>query len=362
MELYSTGADDHPTEVHHHWLDLEEPDVDNLKAGYHALLTRLDPTKYPKPKPTAEQPDPVVVHDSTSQGTTRHEALLRSAEVVAYFGDVTLHGQVPMKGLSVLWHEQERLWLVEVPGHFGGPTSAELLQEFARGGRASMNNNGYHSGQLYRDDYVSAQLESGVTEATGAYVTIYAYLDTTRDFLGVSDHGEGLYSNRYGAGLLEFRLDRPDRDRLKSAFRTLHRRLATAGPDTFADHQPTVMATFTRPDSDRTRLDLTREPDGQWLVTLHPKLTRPATTEAVRALAEAARQVLAGEGRRTVPLLRERFYRMDITIGPDNDAFHLTATVTTTKDDGTVNVLDHDGHFAPVTENQLRRLPDGLSP
>ncbi|MFD1048682.1 hypothetical protein ACFQ1S_25710, partial [Kibdelosporangium lantanae] len=249
VELYSTGADDHPTEVHHHWLDLEEPDVDNLKAGYHALLTRLDPTKYPKPKPTAEQPDPVVVHDSTSQGTTRHEALLRSAEVVAYFGDVTLHGQVPMKGLSVLWHEQERLWLVEVPGHFGGPTSAELLQEFARGGRASMNNNGYHSGQLYRDDYVSAQLESGVTEATGAYVTIYAYLDTTRDFLGVSDHGEGLYSNRYGAGLLEFRLDRPDRDRLKSAFRTLHRRLATAGPDTFADHQPTVMATFTRPGS-----------------------------------------------------------------------------------------------------------------
>ncbi|TCO50798.1 hypothetical protein [Actinocrispum wychmicini] len=294
-----------------------------------------------------------------------HDALVRTAEPVVYFGDMKLFGQHPVKGLSVLWHERERRWLVALPGYAGGVTRPETLRRFAEGALAALDQDqGEDEVTVFGDDRVSVDTMTGVDE-DGPYLTIWAWFDHRQDFVGVSAAGEPLYRNEAGTSCVEFHLNPPDAEPLRSAFRTLLHRLATAGPAS-ADmpQSANVITTFANRanESNAARLDIARRPgDNQWLVTLNPRLSRPATEEAIRAFAEATQHILdTREGERVVTLLREPGYRMDVAVGIEATAFHVTATVRSPSKDGTGHVLNLDAHFAPVSETHLREMLKGM--
>lgn len=294
-----------------------------------------------------------------------HDALVRTAEPVVYFGDLNLFGRHPVKGLSVLWHEQERKWLVSLPGYARGVTRPETLRRFAESALAALDQD--HSEAettLFSDDRVSVDTMTGVDE-DGPYLTIWVWFDHRQDFVGVSAAGEPLYHNAVGGSYVEFHLNPPNAEPLRSAFRALLHRLAAAGPaNTDVPQSANVITTFAnRPnDANAVRLDIARRPgDGQWLVTLNPRLSRLATDDAVRAFAEATQDVLdTREGERVTTLLHEPGYRMDVTVGVEAAAFHVTATVHSPGKDGTDHVLDLDAHFAPVSETHLRAMLKGL--
>jgi hypothetical protein len=288
------------------------------------------------------------------------------AERVAYFGDVLIGGRT-RPGLSVYWHDRNRQWLVDLPGYAGGVARAEALRKFAEGALSALAaGSGEFEYTVFSDDYVSLELSTGIDVEDGPYLTIWAWFDSKRDFVGVSRSGEPLYQNPVGAAYLELYVDPMDPQHTVAALRNLLDRLSSAGESAHVSTPgPNVIATFTKPSSDaaKTRLDIARRPgDGQWLVTLYPRLKRPATGAAIQAFAEAARAVLdAREGKRTSCLIAERSYRLDVTVAFEADAFSVEAKVSSTGDDGTEYVLDADARFGPVSEAQLREMVTGLS-
>lgn len=296
-----------------------------------------------------------------------HDALVAAAHRVAYFGDVQLFGQrQTVRGLSVLWHAHNRQWLVDIPGYAGGVARPEVLRKFAEGALATLQTGtGDYESTVFADDYVRIEVTVGFDE-DGLSLIVWAWFDPKRDFVGVSPLGEPLYRSAIGSAYLELYVEQANRQTLITSFRTLLDHLST---NVTSDGEPpesaNVVATFAKRASDpsKTRLDIAhRQSDDQWLVTLYPALTRPATSDAIRALAEAARAVIdTRDGDRTIPLLVEDGYRMDITIGPDADAFHVTAAVHSPAEDGTEHTLSVDARFAPVSEAQLKAMITELS-
>jgi hypothetical protein len=293
-----------------------------------------------------------------------HVGLAETAERVVYFGDMKVFGQHPAKGLSVLWHERERRWLVTLPGYTGGVTRPEMLRKFAEGALAALESGaGEDDSTVFISDHTSLQVLTGIDD--GPYLTIWAWFDARHDFVGVSKSGEPLYANAVGGECVEFALDPITLDGLKTSLRTLLHRLGTTGPAKADPPKSTsVITTFAKRVSDpsKARLDIARRTgDNQWLVTLHPYLSRPATDEAIRSFAEAAQHILdTREGERTTTLLQEPGYRLDVVIGAKTGAFYVTATVHSPSTNGTEHLLDLDAHFAPVSETRLREMLKGL--
>jgi hypothetical protein len=293
-----------------------------------------------------------------------HDGLVATAEQVVYFGDMRLFGQHPVRGMSVLWHERERAWLVTLPAYTGGVARAETLRKFAASALAALESNGEADSTVFAGDHTSIQVLTGIDD-DGPYMSVWAWFDARHDFIGVGESGEPLYHNAVGADRLEFDLAPLNVDHLKASLRTLLHRLDTAGP---AKNEPlksaNVITTFAKRvnNPSKARLDIARRPGtGQWLVTLHPHLSRPATDVAIHALAEATQHVLdTRNGERTVALLSEKGYRLDMTVGANGDAFYVTATVRSPGRNGTEHLLDLDARFAPVGEAQLRDMLKGL--
>jgi hypothetical protein len=290
---------------------------------------------------------------------------METAERVVYFGDMKLFGQHPVNGLSVLWHERERRWLVALPGYAGGVTRAETLRKFATGALAALDlNGGEDEATLFVGEQASIEAMTGVDE-DGPYLAVWVWFDSRQDFMGVSEAGEPLYHNKLGGGHAEFALNPPTAESLKSSLRTLLHRLDTAGPSKNDSPQSAnVVTTFAKrvSDASKARLDIARHAgDGRWLVTLHPYLSRPATNEAIRAFADATERILdAREGESTTVLLQERGYRLEVVLGAHAGSFRVTATVHSPGKDGTEHLLDLDAHYAPVSETQLREMLKGL--
>ncbi len=295
-----------------------------------------------------------------------HDGLVATAEQVVHFGDMKLFGQHPARGLSVLWHERERAWLVALPGYTGGVTRAETLRKFAESALAALRGNDDESDSMvFTGEHTSIQVLIGADE-DGPYMTVWAWFDARHDFVGVGASGEPLYHNAVGASCVEFHLDPLDVNRLTASLQTLLHRLDTAGPSHFEPPKSAnVITTFAKRVNapSKARLDIARRPGtGQWLITLQPYLSRPTTDEAVQAFADATQHILdTRSGERSTTLLAEQGYRMDVVVGANGpDAFTVTATVKSPGPGESEHLLDLDARFAPVGEAQLREMLKGL--
>jgi hypothetical protein len=294
-----------------------------------------------------------------------HDGLVATAEQVVYFGDMKLFGQHPIRGMSVLWHERERAWLVTLPGYTGGVARAETLRKFAESALAALGTDGGEADStIFAGDHTSIQVLTGIDD-DGPYMSVWAWFDARHDFIGVGESGEPLYHNEVGAECVEFELTPLNVEHLKASLRTLLHRLDTAGQ---AKNEPpksaNVITTFAKRvnNPSKARLDIARRPGtGQWLITLHPHLSRPATDEAILALAEATEHIIdTRSGERSVALLTEKGYRLDLVVGANGDAFYVTATVRSPGPNGTEHLLDLDARFGPIGETHLRDMLKGL--
>jgi hypothetical protein len=294
---------------------------------------------------------------------------VETAEQVVYFGDMKLFGESPARGLSVLWHERERMWLVSHQGRPGwgisGVARAEVLRRFAEGALASLEPGaGENDITVFTGDRTSLEVLTGVDE-DGPYLTIWAWFDNRYDFVGVGESGEPVFSKIAGTQCMEYHLDPVDPERLKGALRNLLYRLDATGPSKSAPPKSmNLITTFAKRGNDpsKTRLDIARRTgDGRWFVTLHPFVSRPVTDEAIRAFAEATQHILdTRSGERSTALLLENGYRLDVVVGAHADAFHVTASIRSPGPNKTDRVLDLDARFTPVGETQLRDMLKGL--